>query len=121
MGVGDWIGLSGLLLTQVGSVYLTYNNFNRKISRTYERFDEYKEHIEGKIENQFVHKDMCGLLHAQTAGSLAKIESNIYVKLDNLQDLTARVHTDLAVYAKQIEINTKRLDKLEAINGRNSI
>lgn len=46
---------------------------DRKIGRVYERIDETKKDTEIK----FVKKDMCDLLHKQTADKVEKIEASV--------------------------------------------
>ena len=54
--------------------------FGKNIGRVYQRFDEYKEHIEGR----FTSKEMCNVLHASSSATMISMEK----KLD---DLTKKV------------------------------
>lgn len=84
MGIGEWVGLSSLLVTNIGAVYLTYNNFNRKINRIYERFDEYKTHSEDNADNKYVQKDLCGVVHSNNSNNLSGLEDRIEKRFDKL-------------------------------------
>ena len=86
MNIGEWVGLSSLLITNIGAVYLTYNNFNRKISRIYERFDEYKIHIEENVEKKFVQKDLCSVVHNNSSSNLNGLEERIEKRFDKLDE-----------------------------------
>jgi hypothetical protein len=67
-----------------------------KRARIYERFDEYKN----LVENQFVRKETCGIMHSSTAQEVAKIYArmdgfdsrfnDLNSKLDNMKDLIIR-------------------------------
>ena len=45
----------------------------KAIGRVYQRFDEYKEHIEGR----FVSKEMCNILHASSSATMISMEKKI--------------------------------------------
>lgn len=59
---------------------------DKKTARVYERFDEYKNFI----ESQFVRKEMCGVMHSNTASAInlqnARLDS-LEKKMDELKDI----------------------------------
>jgi hypothetical protein len=61
------------MLTVVGFSIKTYVDVNNKIERNYTRMDE----VKGNTEATFVRKDMCKILHEQTADDVAEIKSDI--------------------------------------------
>ena len=55
---------------------------DKKVARVYERLDEYKTFIEGRIESQsdkldgrYVCQTVCNILHAKTAEQVAKLKT----------------------------------------------
>lgn len=77
MDMGEWLGLGSLLIANVGAVYFAINDANRKISRVYERFDEYKEHIEQKVSKEFVRRDLCEMMHDNSNANFSKLETRV--------------------------------------------
>jgi len=73
----------------------------------------YKKHVEDTIDNRFVRKDMCNILHETTAKELSKSSDIVIGKLDIIVKEISDVQITLATSIKQIEVNTKRLDILE--------
>lgn len=67
-------------------ISLSEKEQDKKVARIYERFDEYKNFT----EFQFVRKDMCGIMHNNTAGLVADITlriDGIDKKIDEIKDL----------------------------------
>jgi hypothetical protein len=85
MIIGEWIGLGSLMVANVGLVYVTYNHFSKKIGRVYERFDEYKNHMEGTVDAKFVQKDLCAVMHQTNADNLTGIETRLTIALHQLE------------------------------------
>lgn len=65
--------VSGGLLGVLTFVWKAANEQNKKISRIYQRFDEYKEHFETK----YVARDMCAILHKQIKDDIAEIKIDV--------------------------------------------
>ena len=90
--LGEWVGLSSLIATNVGINIGIYKYFNsrldklnaendRKVNRIFERFDEHKKDMEEK----FVRKDVCSVMHEQTANNLTGLETRMEKRLDKLE------------------------------------
>ncbi len=63
-----------------------------RVKRVYERFDEYKKNIEGRIERTCVVKDMCAVLHTNSDANIKRLEDQmtrgfdrIYTKIEEMQ------------------------------------
>lgn len=63
-----------------------------RIKRVYERFDEYKKNIEGRIERTCVVKDMCVVMHNTNDVNIKRIEESMVhgfntlsAKIDDVQ------------------------------------
>ena len=60
----------------------------KDIARAYERFDEYKNHVEDNLLNTCVKKDVCALMHNNTATAVAELKiaiASLDKKLDDLK------------------------------------
>lgn len=77
----------GLLLTNAGFLFGMWKYFDGRISRVYQRFDEHKESVESK----FVRKDLCSMVHTNTADHLTQLESRIEKRFDKLELLVATI------------------------------
>ena len=66
-----------------------------KVNRVYQRFDEYKNFV----EVSFVRKDMCSLLHADTAKAVLQLkeafEKDIKVLKEQIEDLKGLITNGL--------------------------
>jgi ribosomal protein S20 len=76
----QWIALWSLIATQVGAFVGMYKYFDSRINRSYERMDENKK----EAEREFVRKESCKILHANTAENLIGTESRIVTRFDKL-------------------------------------
>ncbi len=104
---GEWIGLASLIATNVGiniGIYKYFNNRldklnaenDKKVNRIFERFDEHKKDMEEK----FVRKDVCLVMHEQTAGNLSGLEVRMEKRLDKLE---ANIKDSLQEIAKILQ------------------
>jgi len=71
----------GLLLTNAAFLFGMWKYFDSRLSRVYERFDEHKDHI----EDRYVRKDNCKLLHDNTAANLIGVETRIAQRFESLE------------------------------------
>jgi hypothetical protein len=53
-----------------------------KIKRVYQRFDEYKDHLEGT----HVRKEICDLLHLQTSEDIKEIKADVKFILQEIRN-----------------------------------
>lgn len=60
---------------------------DEKRARIYARFDEYKTHL----ETNFVRRDMCGLMHNETAKGVARIADELALMKKELSEVKAIV------------------------------
>jgi hypothetical protein len=81
MLISEWIGLTGLLAANAGVNIGIYKYFNSKLDTVWKRFDEHKN----KIEETYVRRDSCQLLHASTADNLKGLEIRIDKRFDKLE------------------------------------
>ena len=81
-----------------------------KVGKVYSRFDDLKTYIEGN----FVRSKECDYLHKANSDNFIQIKMDFGVKLDTIITQNTELKITLATAIKQIEINTKRIDKLEA-------
>jgi hypothetical protein len=74
-----WLTIVGTnIATSVG----IYKYFNGRLARVYERLDEVKQ---GQ-ENTYVRKDVCGVMHKETANNLIGSEVRLTARLDKLEN-----------------------------------
>lgn len=85
MQLGEWLGLAGLLATNVGTAIGIYKYFNSKVDRVYERFDEYKK----IIKSEFVQKDLCKVMHENSSSNLNGLEKRLGDRIENLEKTVA--------------------------------
>jgi len=81
MQLGEWIGLAGLLATNVGTAIGIYKYFNSKVDRVYERFDEFKK----TIKEECVQKDLCKIMHENSSSNLSGLEKRITDSVGKLE------------------------------------
>jgi hypothetical protein len=65
----------------------------KDVARVYERFDDYKTHIESKLLPDFVRKDMCAVMHTGTAAAVneMKIElKELRREISELKDIVIK-------------------------------
>lgn len=90
--IAELIGLASLIAVNAGiniGIYKYFGNRldkltednDKKINRIFERFDEHKK----DMENCYVRKDVCAVMHQQTADNLSGIEKRINERIDVLQ------------------------------------
>lgn len=77
----------------LGFMWKIDSDMNRKTTKLFERFDEFKVGMETKVANRFVSKDMCHMMHEHGTRDFHRVEK----KIDDY-------HMDI----------TKRIDRLEA-------
>lgn len=58
-----------------------------KVGRVYQRFDEYKAHM----EDNFIRKEMCSIVHNGTGATLIELSKKVDVLGDKLDALTIKV------------------------------
>ena len=71
----------GLLITNAGFLFGMWKYFDARITRVYGRLDEVKD----SVDEIYVRKDVCQVMHTQTASSLAGLESRIGERFTNLE------------------------------------
>ena len=97
----EWMGLAGFLLTNLGAhigvfKYITgkidknQEVNDLKISRVYTRFDEHKK----TVEDKFVVKDMCKIVHENSSETLRGMERRM---TSSLKDLEKKVDDNFKV------------------------
>ena len=74
-----WLTIVG---TNIGTSVGIYKYFNARLSRVYERLDE----VKSSQEETYVRKDMCDVLHKNTALSLVGTETRLTGRLDKLEE-----------------------------------
>lgn len=55
--------------------------FDSKIGRVYQRFDEYKVHM----ENNFIRKDMCSVMHTANANATEEFRKEMLRRMDSME------------------------------------
>ncbi len=82
----------GVMCALIAVILGAYKFAADKAQRIYERFDDYKKNIEGRIERTCVVKDMCALMHTTSNENIRRLEEQmktgfdkIYLKIDELQ------------------------------------
>ena len=80
--MAEWVGYGGLLLTNIGVFIGMFKHFNNRISRVYERFDEYKR----DTDNKYVPNAMCKVMHDNNASNLNGLEERIEKRFDKLDE-----------------------------------
>ncbi len=73
MTIAELSSLGGLAVSIITGIVGLYKYINARISRVYERFDEYKKNMEEK----FVVKDMCKVLHQNNTENFNKLEQRM--------------------------------------------
>jgi hypothetical protein len=104
MSAGTWISFGALILGFIGAIlgamrYLVgligkvADADEKRVSRVYERFDEYKKHIEDNVDSKFVHRDLCNNMHTNNSQNLAEFKAYVMeafktldIKIDKLVD-----------------------------------
>lgn len=61
----------------------SYRDSETRCTRIYQRFDEFKQ----TVEQKYVRRDMCTLLHDSTATSIYKLESKLDTLTNKFDDL----------------------------------
>jgi chaperonin cofactor prefoldin len=56
------------------------------VNRVWARFDEYKKVLDDKLENRYVQKNVCDILHQSTASNLQGTEKRIDARLEKLEN-----------------------------------
>jgi division protein CdvB (Snf7/Vps24/ESCRT-III family) len=79
--LGEWVGLGSLIAVNAGINIGIYKYFNNRLDRVYSRLDEVRD----KIDTQFVRKDVCSVMHTQTAQSLTGLEARITERFNKLE------------------------------------
>jgi hypothetical protein len=77
---GEMIAIIGMLITNAAFLFGCWKYFDARLSRVYTRMDEVREGIEEK----YVRKDNCVLLHNNTADNLKGLEARIEKRFDKL-------------------------------------
>jgi hypothetical protein len=85
--LGEILGLSALVATNGGINIGIYRYFNARLAKVYERLDKVKE----VANNEFVRKDMCKVLHEQTANNLEGSETRTNTRFDKLEEKMDRI------------------------------
>lgn len=95
--IGTWVGIvASIVGTIIGLIKYfgtqlskTRDESEARVSRVYERFDDYKKNIEEK----FVYKDMCHNVHQNGSENFRRLEervekgfSELTANLNNLRD-----------------------------------
>ena len=85
LGLGILVFLGGCIGVSVRIGYIVANTVRNitvetdaKIGRVYERFDQYKEHM----EHEFVRRESCGLTHSGTTQAI----TSLCLAVDKLND-----------------------------------
>jgi hypothetical protein len=90
MLISEWIGLVALIGTNAGISIGIYKYFDGRISRVYERFDEHKKNV----EESFVKKDLCKIMHDNSAANITGLENRLTIQV---KDLKKQVEDNFAV------------------------
>ena len=69
----EWVIGGGGLLALFAFLWKSIGDQNKKISRVYGRFDEYKNHFEEK----HVSKDICQILHKGIKDDVSEIKADV--------------------------------------------
>ena len=102
-----WAIVGGIiaLISIVGTVFWKFfdvntkleNDIECKIKRIYERFDEYKKYVGDTVDSKFVRREMCDILHNDTAKAYTKLELKVDEGFQRLYDkLDKMAHTNLS-------------------------
>lgn len=105
MLISEWVGMGTFSLIQIGFYvglikYINaqdgkvYSHVNKSVDRVYERFDENKK----QMEDSFVRKDLCAVMHQTNTENLVGVEGRISEalgKLDKKVDENFKVVIDL--------------------------
>lgn len=59
---------------------------DQKISRIYERFDEYKKHIEDRVKEEFVNQDLCKVIHTNSDTNFQHLETRMEEGFKNIDE-----------------------------------
>ncbi len=76
------IGIILALLGIVGFIIKIDASYRQKIGRIYERFDEYKKFV----NEQFVQRDMCKIIHDNGAANFIRLEARVEAGFKNLDE-----------------------------------
>ena len=79
--VAEIATVGGFIITFAATQWGVYKYFNDRISRVYSRFDEHKK----EIEDKFVCKTVCEVLHKNTADNLGGLEKRIDARFDKFE------------------------------------
>ena len=71
----------GFLITFAVTQWGVYKYFNDRISRVYARFDEHKK----ELDDKYVCKMVCDVLHKNTADNLGGLEKRIDARFDKFE------------------------------------
>jgi hypothetical protein len=89
----ELMGIILALLGIIGFVLKIQFHYEGKIKRVYERFDEYKKHVDEK----FVMRDMCNVVHNNTAANFSSLEKRVE---DGFKSIDEKITTLLQLVGK---------------------
>jgi hypothetical protein len=106
--LGEWMGISSLVAVNVASSFGIYKYFqgkidelslkqDEKVARMYARLDEVKDNT----EKCFIRKDICGVMHQQTASNLKGLEDRIEKRFDKIELKLEQVFTTITALFKK--------------------
>jgi len=100
----------GLLITNASFLFGMWKYFDARITRVYERLDTVKK----GLDETYVRKESCGILHTSTADNLKSVEGRIKDRLDKFEE---RMETAVTALDQKI---TNQMGQLFLIlkNGR---
>ena len=79
--IADWLGLVGVMAANTAVSVGLIKYINDKIGRVYKRLDD----VKGDMENKFVRKDICSVMHLQASDNLTGLETRINDRFDKLE------------------------------------
>jgi len=80
MNDGFWT-IAGLLLTNAGFLFGMWKYFDARISRVYERLDN----VKCFVDSEFIKKEMCRVLHQNSADNFIGVEKRINDRFTQLE------------------------------------
>jgi len=93
-GLGIIIFIGGCIGVSIRFGYIVSNTVSNiiketdaKIGRVYERFDSYKEHV----ENSFVRKESCSLIHSGTTNAIEELKEAVERQTEKIDAILLRL------------------------------
>jgi hypothetical protein len=84
---GIWFAAVGVILTNFGSAVGILKYFNSRFAKMYDDLDKYKE----KADQDYVRKDLCKIMHEQSAINIIGLETRINIRLDKQDERQEKI------------------------------